>query len=175
MKGLDHTNLGGGDDDVRRRDKGKQRATEAVFVDVRRDRSMSTSGSMGYATPGLASGRGSATPVPTALARETITPRAQPANTSTVPSSHWPLPLSLPSYASTPVPAKTPFLARSTVVNKRAASLLQRKNKEDIIRRAKLMRAQILEEIERAKVELWETTMEGGCLAMLAKEREKLV
>ena len=37
------------------------------------------------------------------------------------------------------------------------------------------IRNQLAEEIERAKVELWETAMEGGCLAVLSKERDKML
>jgi hypothetical protein len=51
----------------------------------------------------------------------------------------------------------------------------QVKDREDILRRARLMRAQLTKEIERAKVELWETTMEGGCLTVLLKERDKML
>ncbi|KAI0784607.1 hypothetical protein C8Q75DRAFT_390214 [Abortiporus biennis] len=44
-------------------------------------------------------------------------------------------------------------------------------NKADIIRRAQKMRNQLLAEVRRAKVELWETAMEGGCLALIAKDK----
>ncbi|KAH7911071.1 hypothetical protein BJ138DRAFT_1151491 [Hygrophoropsis aurantiaca] len=43
-------------------------------------------------------------------------------------------------------------------------------NKEDIVRRARERRRQLVTEIERAKVELWETSIEGGVLVQLAKE-----
>ena len=33
------------------------------------------------------------------------------------------------------------------------------------------MKAQLVEEIQRAKVELWEITMEAGCLSLLAKDK----
>ena len=36
------------------------------------------------------------------------------------------------------------------------------------------MRAQLVAEIQRAKVELWETAMEGGCLVVLGKEVGKV-
>ncbi|KAH7930133.1 hypothetical protein BV22DRAFT_76348 [Leucogyrophana mollusca] len=43
-------------------------------------------------------------------------------------------------------------------------------NKEEIVRRARERRRQLVTEIERAKVELWETSIEGGVLVHLAKE-----
>ena len=48
-------------------------------------------------------------------------------------------------------------------------------DREDVFNRARAMRAQIVGEIERAKVELWETTMEGGCLSTLSKDLDKMV
>lgn len=45
--------------------------------------------------------------------------------------------------------------------------------KQETLRRARAMRAQLMAEIQRAKVELWETAMEGGCLAVLGKEVSK--
>ena len=46
-------------------------------------------------------------------------------------------------------------------------------DREDVMSRARQMRAQLMAEIERAKVELWETTMEGGCLAHVLKDLGK--
>lgn len=43
-------------------------------------------------------------------------------------------------------------------------------NKEDILQRALERRRQIVGEIERAKVELWETSIEGGVLGHLMKD-----
>ncbi|KAI0058173.1 hypothetical protein BV25DRAFT_1902289 [Artomyces pyxidatus] len=43
-------------------------------------------------------------------------------------------------------------------------------NKQDILRRAKERRLQLAAELERAKVELWETTIEQGVLAHLVKD-----
>ena len=37
------------------------------------------------------------------------------------------------------------------------------------------MKAQLAEEIQRAKVELWEMTMEAGCLSLLAKDIQQTV
>jgi hypothetical protein len=42
--------------------------------------------------------------------------------------------------------------------------------KEDILRRARERRRQLAAEIERAKVELWETTIEQGVLVQMAKD-----
>ena len=44
-------------------------------------------------------------------------------------------------------------------------------NKQDILARAKERRRQLVGEIDRAKVELWETTIEQGVLAQLVKEK----
>lgn len=52
-----------------------------------------------------------------------------------------------------------------------AQSRAKTKNKEEILKRARAMKAQLFEEIQRAKVELWEMTMEAGCLSLLAKEK----
>lgn len=43
-------------------------------------------------------------------------------------------------------------------------------HKEDILQRARERRRQIIGEIERAKVELWETSIEGGVLGHLMKD-----
>lgn len=43
-------------------------------------------------------------------------------------------------------------------------------DKRDILARAKERRRQLVGEIDRAKVELWETTIEQGVLAQLVKE-----
>ena len=44
-------------------------------------------------------------------------------------------------------------------------------NKQDILARARERRRQLVGEIDRAKVELWETTIEQGVLAQLVKEK----
>jgi hypothetical protein len=43
-------------------------------------------------------------------------------------------------------------------------------NKQEVIRRAKDRRQQLMVELERAKVELWETTIEQGVLNHLMKD-----
>ncbi|KAI0040259.1 hypothetical protein FA95DRAFT_902233 [Auriscalpium vulgare] len=45
-------------------------------------------------------------------------------------------------------------------------------NKQDVIQRAKERRRQLMVELERAKIELWETTLEQGVLAHLVKDSE---
>ncbi|KAI0280765.1 hypothetical protein BGY98DRAFT_961734 [Russula aff. rugulosa BPL654] len=47
-------------------------------------------------------------------------------------------------------------------------------NKQEIIRRAKDRRQQLMSELERAKVELWETTIEQGVLNHLMKDHDCL-
>ncbi|CAL1716349.1 unnamed protein product [Somion occarium] len=105
-----------------------------------------------------------------------------PPSTSSGPASSYPTnpitPLftapSLP-YNQTPfVPPFNPYNPLNTLaqLNPLAGqSKTKTRNKEDILRRARAMRAQLVQEIERAKVEYWETTMEAGCLALLAKEK----
>jgi hypothetical protein len=44
-------------------------------------------------------------------------------------------------------------------------------NKQDILAKARERRRQLVGEIDRAKVELWETTIEQGVLAQLVKEK----
>jgi hypothetical protein len=100
---------------------------------------------------------------PPTIVSPTALPRSQEHVRLALP--RHPLPYGLPPYASS-------SLAQPTSSGK-SASLVS-KNREDILRRARMMRAQITQEIERAKVELWETTMESGCLTVLAKERVKL-
>ncbi|KAI0091298.1 hypothetical protein BDY19DRAFT_991864 [Irpex rosettiformis] len=161
---------------VQRRDKGKGKAREKDFMGVQQDCSVSQSvAEEGVVTPRHLEGKESVTPVPVTIS-EGPTPRSTVAVSSTNQTLQCSLlPTVLPHESPfRPSPVTRPFLARSSVGNKSLTSSIQGKNKEDIVRRARLMRAQIVEEIERAKVELWETTMEGGCLAVLAKEREKL-
>lgn len=43
-------------------------------------------------------------------------------------------------------------------------------NKASTLRRARERRVQVAAELERARVELWETTMEMGALGFLAKD-----
>jgi hypothetical protein len=48
---------------------------------------------------------------------------------------------------------------------------LTTEKREDILQRARERRSQLVAEIERAKIELWETTIEQGVLSHIAKEK----
>jgi hypothetical protein len=58
----------------------------------------------------------------------------------------------------------------SLLDQRRASSGNKTLNKQEIIQRAKDRRQQLLKELERAKVELWEATIEQGVLNHLAKD-----
>jgi hypothetical protein len=73
---------------------------------------------------------------------------------------------SISSTASTPSVQSTQNL--NPVVPRRVS--YKQVDKEDILRRTRERRRQIVAEIERAKVELWETSIEGGVLGNLAKD-----
>ncbi|KAA1467498.1 hypothetical protein DENSPDRAFT_877365 [Dentipellis sp. KUC8613] len=82
-----------------------------------------------------------------------------------------------PQALSTPAPPPSVALAStqrllSVLDSKRLAQspAVKSANKQDIIRRARDRRAQLMAELERAKVQLWETTIEQGVLAHLAKD-----
>jgi hypothetical protein len=47
-------------------------------------------------------------------------------------------------------------------------------NKQEVIQRAKYRRRQLMTELEKAKVELWEATIEQGVLNHLMKEQGSL-
>lgn len=53
-------------------------------------------------------------------------------------------------------------------------STSKRLDREDVLRRGKVRREQLAAEIARAKVELWETTIEQGVLINLSKDKELL-
>ncbi|KDQ59245.1 hypothetical protein JAAARDRAFT_33967 [Jaapia argillacea MUCL 33604] len=60
--------------------------------------------------------------------------------------------------------------ARSIAGPGRASVAKSTTNKDDVLRRAKERRRQLVAEIERAKVQLWESTLEQGVLTHLAKD-----
>ena len=68
---------------------------------------------------------------------------------------------------STPFPALGTTPAGATTSSGR----LTTEKREDILQRARERRSQLVAEIERAKIELWETTIEQGVLAHIAKEK----
>lgn len=90
-----------------------------------------------------------------------------------------PVPQSTPTYAANfglPGPATMGYVPTVTIAHtlrnattvRTSKSLIR--DKEDILRRAREQRRQLAAEIERAKVELWETTIEQGVLTHLIKE-----
>ncbi|KAL5525805.1 hypothetical protein ACEPAG_7142 [Sanghuangporus baumii] len=67
----------------------------------------------------------------------------------------------------------TPFTDAEIVHAKRGGSEPSKKpNREEVLRRARVRREQLAAEIARAKVELWETTIEQGVLTHLSKDKE---
>ncbi|EGN99251.1 hypothetical protein SERLA73DRAFT_123054 [Serpula lacrymans var. lacrymans S7.3] len=66
--------------------------------------------------------------------------------------------------------AQVPLTQKRTSVGPGRAAPRNVGNKEDTIRRARERRRQLVAEVERAKVELWETSIEGGVLMQLAKD-----
>lgn len=72
-----------------------------------------------------------------------------------------------PSRTSTDGPM-VPHALRTEATHLRRMPTL---NKQDILARAKERRRQLVGEIDRAKVELWETTIEQGVLVLLVKEK----
>jgi len=75
------------------------------------------------------------------------------------------VPVTVPSRASTERPSTHTSQTGPTPLRR-----LPTVNKQDILARAKERRRQLVGEIDRAKVELWETTIEQGVLAQLVKE-----
>ncbi|KZT20156.1 hypothetical protein NEOLEDRAFT_1141125 [Neolentinus lepideus HHB14362 ss-1] len=78
-------------------------------------------------------------------------PHESPANPSTAPVAG-------PSW----IPSRRP--------SRPAGSSVKKISKEDILRRTKERRTQLMAEIERAKIQLWETTLEQGVLTHLIKD-----
>jgi len=81
--------------------------------------------------------------------------------------------------SATPRQKSAAFATTSTAQNlslsdqrrqSQAAPRVKALNKQEIIRRAKDRRQQLMVELERAKVELWETTIEQGVLNHLMKD-----
>ncbi|KAF7986493.1 hypothetical protein HWV62_31303 [Athelia sp. TMB] len=78
-------------------------------------------------------------------------------------------PLNAPAAASQPLPT----VARPHQTSQKAVTVrpMPTADKQSILIRAKERRRQLVGEIDRAKVELWETTIEQGVLAQLVKEK----
>ncbi|GJE88628.1 hypothetical protein PsYK624_047110 [Phanerochaete sordida] len=154
------------------KDKGKARAAAAIDVD-RAD----TPVPVDVPGAGTAS-RGSEAPDASTRRQfdiPTMPEWAPPPPPFTVLDVLGPLRKTLEAYLPAQRSRVPSLLVAPPAVPAKPAGATQAKDREDILRRARAMRAQLQEEIERAKVELWETAMEGGCLAVLAKERDKLV
>ncbi|KAH8099971.1 hypothetical protein BXZ70DRAFT_196999 [Cristinia sonorae] len=100
------------------------------------------------------------------------------ASTST-PRSHLPSPFQTQSSAPSlpfPLSLAIPILQATQAVASTSSAPLQsqsKKSKQETLMKARAMREQLVAEIKRAKVELWETAMEGGCLVVLGKEVAK--
>ncbi len=96
------------------------------------------------------------------------------------PGSHvTTTPMSSRASSATPRQKSAAFATTSTAQNlslsdqrrqSQAAPRVKALNKQEIIRRAKDRRQQLMVELERAKVELWETTIEQGVLNHLMKD-----
>ena len=107
------------------------------------------------------------TPVPT------LSPRPFPTSTATMTA--------MTSRASSAVPRQDPTVSAIAPTAQILSLLDQRRlsqvtsgnktlNKQDLIRRAKDRRQHLMAELERAKVELWEATIEQGVLNHLMKD-----
>lgn len=114
------------------------------------------------------------------FATRPIVPSPPPSHTDISPAVLTPYPQTAPSCFSplTHLQPVSPQISRSPSVqsmHKPTPSVPRRAgfkavHKEDILQRARERRRQIVGEIERAKVELWETSIEGGVLGHLMKD-----
>ncbi|TCD69355.1 hypothetical protein EIP91_007911 [Steccherinum ochraceum] len=92
-----------------------------------------------------------------------------PTQSQPQPMASFPLSIALPiiQAASTSASTSTSSTPAPTAQSE------YKKRKHETLKKARAMRAQLVAEIQRAKVELWETAMEGGCLVVLGKEAAK--
>ncbi|KAK7690934.1 hypothetical protein QCA50_006037 [Cerrena zonata] len=137
----------------------------------------------GTTMQGLLSGQNACTqtrisPVPRASqspapSRQSSTPTAIPLFTASQPStSSQAPPEPTPTSSANPYnPYGNSLYSLAHLTSLAAQTRAKTKNKDEILKRARAMKAQLVEEIQRAKVELWEMTMEAGCLSLLAKEK----
>ncbi|PSS19955.1 hypothetical protein PHLCEN_2v3128 [Hermanssonia centrifuga] len=181
-----HVALESGDvpiEETGKMDKGKGKAREIDIqtdVDAPCDLSVSTGQAESYATstvtPLVANSRHS-TPS-SAVARSSSYPTPLNHNLSTRYASLVPPPAMTSPPAPNPQSMSlhhiAPSSASPSIPSFRSQKVIHGKSREDILNRARAMRAQLVGEIERAKVELWETTMESGCLVVAGKELEKV-
>ncbi|KIP05846.1 hypothetical protein PHLGIDRAFT_24877 [Phlebiopsis gigantea 11061_1 CR5-6] len=176
--GNDSEDVGGGGL-PKGRDKGKGRAVEVGMTDEREDMPMIVgppSIPALLSATSLASSRASSSSAPSI---HTTTPNLPTHLQGPAPFNPLdvlePLRKTLEALLPQPSRVSSLLVAPPAVMQSRPSVPTQVKDRDEILRRARLMRQQLAEEIERAKIELWETTMEGGCLAVLAKERDKSV
>ncbi|KZP23811.1 hypothetical protein FIBSPDRAFT_446354 [Athelia psychrophila] len=97
-------------------------------------------------------------------------PLAAPAIRQDIPRPTYQLfPQNVPTSAEQPLPSGP----RTQQASQKAVTLrpMPTADKQSILTRAKERRRQLVGEIDRAKVELWETTIEQGVLAQLVKEK----
>ncbi|KAG2128123.1 hypothetical protein BD769DRAFT_1458180 [Suillus cothurnatus] len=109
-----------------------------------------------------------------------VVPPPAPSHRDISPAVFTPYPQTTPSCFSslTHLQPVSPQISRSPSVQsmcKPTPSVPRRAglkavHKEDVLQRARERRRQIVGEIERAKVELWETSIEGGVLGHLMKD-----
>ena len=127
---------------------------------------------------GLAKGKGKAKPVTTksrgkksdrdAGQVQPVAATTQQFGATTIPGSYFTPPTALQTRvptAATTGTATSIFTPSGTV-----AAPEKSLNKEDILRRAKEMRRQLSEEIAKAKIQLWETTIEQGVLTHFERQ-----
>lgn len=114
------------------------------------------------------------------FATRPVVPPPAPSHRDISPAVFTPYPQTTPSCFSslTHLQPVSPQISRSPSVQsmcKPTPSVPRRAglkavHKEDVLQRARERRRQIVGEIERAKVELWETSIEGGVLGHLMKD-----
>ena len=165
----------GGRGPLRGKDKGKGRAVEIEMEAEREDSPMAVdppSMPLVASTPSRASSiSGPSVQAPTPILTSHLQSPA-PFNPLDVLE---PLRKTLQALLPQPSRVHSLLVAPPAVMQLKPTVPTQVKDRDEILRRARLMRQQLAEEVQRAKIELWETTMEGGCLAVLAKERDKLI
>jgi hypothetical protein len=108
-------------------------------------------------------------PVPRVITPSPVADIAQQSRQQTHPRVTPPAPTSRASSERTTAPAP-PQIPKKPSNIEWPLRPMRALNKQDVLSRAKERRRQLVGEIDRAKVELWETTIEQGVLAQLVKE-----
>lgn len=114
------------------------------------------------------------------FAAKPAVPSPAPSHIDISPTVHMPYPQTAPSHFSAlthlqPLPLQISRSPSAQSTHKSIPTIPRRAgfkavHKDDILQRARERRRQIVGEIERAKVELWETSIEGGVLGHLMKD-----